>query len=721
MFKNYFKIAFRNLIKNKVYSFINIFGLAIGMAVTIMIGLWIANELNHNNYFTNKASVAQVFQSQTFNGNTGTGPAIPRPLEFELRENYADHFKHIVMSTWNNSIYLKVGDKSIARTGNFMQRDGPALLNLNIIEGVQNGIEEINSIMLSQTTANDLFKNESAIGKTINVNNQGDLVVTAVYEDIPVNNSFDDLQYIANWEMMLVQQEWMKNAVDQWGNNSFQLFVQLAENADMANVSEIIRDAKKKAADDEKRFNPQLLLLPMKDWHLRSNFEGAVQTGGRIENVWLFGIIGAFVLFLACINFINLSTARSEKRATEVGIRKSIGSNRSQLIFQFLSESFLVVVFGFFIAIGIVLLFLNGFNNLANTAIVFPWSNIQFWLASLLFIVFTAVLSGSYPALYLSSFNPVSVLKGTFRVGRYSALPRKVLVITQFTFSVALIIGTMVVMNQIQYSKDRPIGYDRNGLIQIPTFSEEFDGKAETMRNQFLASGAITQMATTSSPTTDIWSNRGGFDWEGRPDDFQEDIAYTSVSYEFVETIGAEIVKGRGFSRKFPTDSNAVILNESAVKYMGLVDPIGKLIRHRNTDSENPTEPMKIIGVIKDMIAQSPYDPVKQGMYEFDRQGNISFYNLRLNPNQSAGNSLEAIEKVFKTNFPNLPFDYQFIDAEYAQKFQTQERVSNLAKVFTALAIFISCLGLFGLASFVAEQRTKEIGVRKVLGASISQ
>ncbi len=719
MFKNYLKIAFRNLLKNKIYSFINIFGLAIGMAVTIMIGLWINDELSHNDYFTNKATVAQMFQSQTFNGNTGTGPAMPRPLEFELRENYNDHFKHIVMSSWNNSRYLKVGENSISRTGNFMQEKGPELLDLNILKGKRSGLKEINSIMLSQKTAKDLFSDLDPIGKTVVMDNKESFVVTAIYEDIPKNNSFEDLKFISTWKYLVNEQTWMQNAKDQWGNNSFQLFLQINDNTNMEAVTAVVKDAKKNAAEDEARFNPQLMLLPMEDWHLRSNFENGIQTGGRIENVWLFGVIGIFVLLLACINFINLSTARSEKRATEVGIRKSIGSNRSQLITQFLSESFLVVVFAFILATGIVLLFLNGFNDLASKEIVFPWLNGQFWLISLLFIAFTAFVSGSYPALYLSSFNPVSVLKGTFKAGRYSALPRKVLVVTQFTFSVALIIGTMVVMNQIQHSKDRPIGYDRNGLVQIPVMSEDFMGKADIMRSQFLETGAISEMSTSSSPTTAIWSNRGGYTWDGKPEGFQEDLAYTAVSYEFVDALDVEIIEGRGFSREFPTDSNAVMLNETAVRYMGLKNPIGKLLRDSDT-GENVNPPLIIIGVIKDMIAQSPYEPVKQAMYVFDKNNNANYYNLRLHPDKSVSSSLSLIESVFKKNFPNLPFDYQFVDAEYAEKFISQERVASLAKVFTILAILISCLGLFGLASFVAEQRTKEIGIRKILGASIS-
>ncbi len=719
MFKNYIKIAFRNLLKNKVYSFINIFGLAIGMAVTIMIGLWVYDELSHDDYFTNKDTIALVYQSQTFNGRTNTNPAIPRPLEFELRENYNDYFKHLVMSSWTNATYLRYGETSISRRGNYMQEAAPEMLDLTILKGVKNGLKEKNAIMLSQSTATALFKNENPIGKIITLNNDSDMMVTGVYNDIPTNNSFDDLHYIASWKFYETMRPWIENSKDSWGNNSFQLFVQIQESTSIDAVSSIIKDAKKKAAKDEVQFNPQLQLLPMKDWHLRSNFVDGVRKNGRIENVWLFSTIGIFVLLLACINFINLSTARSEKRATEVGIRKSIGSKRNQLIFQFLSESCIVVLLSFIIAIGIVLLFLNGFNNLASKAIVFPWTHTQFWIISLLFIIITAFLAGSYPALYLSSFNPVSVLKGTFKAGKYSTLPRKILVVTQFTFSIALIIGTLIVMHQIQYSKDRPIGYDRDGLVQIPTFSSVFEGKADLMRNQFIASGAAIEMATTSSPTTAVWSNRSGYTWEGKPEGFQENLVYTAVSHEFTNVLDVEILEGRGFSREFPSDSTAVILNETAVKYMGLKDPIGKYIRDSYSAPEDAEPPLKIIGIIKDMITQSPYRPIKQAMYVFDRHGNGSYYNVRLNPEKSVPNNLAIIEEVFKKNFPNIPFEYQFVDQEYAKKFRAEERVASLSKIFTILAIFISCLGLFGLASFVAEQRTKEIGIRKILGASV--
>lgn len=717
MFKNYLKIAWRNLLKNKAYSVINIGGLALGMAVTLIIGLWMQDELSHNNHFKNKDKIAQVFQSQTFNGKIGTGPAIPRPLEKALREKYASNFKHIIMSSWTNKVYLKHKETSLYRSGNFMQREATELLNLEIIKGEKDGLREINSIMLSESISNALFGTEDPIGKVVKVGNEHDVMVTSVYKDIPFNTSFYDTGYIIPWEGYVATKEWVKNSEDQWGNNSYQMFVQLADNANMDRVSETIRDVKKSSNEDTAEYNPQIFLFPMKDWYLRGSFENGKQVGGRIKYVWLFGIIGLFVLLLACINFMNLSTARSEKRAKEVGIRKSIGSQRSQLINQFLSESFLVVLFAYFIAVIIVLVSLNGFNDLAKKEIMFPWGNIIFWAASLFFILVTALLAGSYPALYLSSFRPVDVLKGTFKSGKYSGLPRKILVVLQFTVSVAFIIGTVIVMQQINHAKNRPIGYEKEGLVQVPTYSQDFDGKYDLMRSEFLNSGAVVEMSSSSSPTTQIWSNRSGFTWEGKPEGFQEDLAFTTVSHDYGKTLNWKIIEGRDFSREFATDSNAVILNQTAVKYMGLTNPVGKFIKDAN--EENPEAPLKIIGVIEDMITQSPYEPIKQGMYVFDKWNGGSYYNLRLNPKQSASGNLATIERVFKTHFPDIPFQYDFIDSEYGKKFAAEERVGTLSGIFTALAILISCLGLFGLTSFVAEQRTKEIGVRKVLGATI--
>jgi len=717
MLRNYFKIAWRNLLKHKGYSVINIFGLAIGMAVAVIIGLWIVDELNYNSYFENKPEIAQIYQTQTYNTTIGTSTAIPRPLEFVLREEYASYFDHIVMASWEQPMTLRINQNAITQNGLSIQEEAPEMLGLNILKGEHNGLKEKNSIIISQSCAQALFGNKDPLGQIINVNDLDNMAVTAVYQDIPKNNSFSDVQFFLPWKNFITTQEWLISAKDEWDNNSFQLYVQLAPNIKMRQVSKAIANIKSEKDENMAQFKPELFLLPMDKWHLYSNFENGVQTAGRIANVWLFGIIGVFVLLLACINFMNLSTARSEKRAMEVGIRKTIGSTKGQLIKQFLSESFLVVTLAFILAVGLIFLALEPFNLLANKEISFPWANHEFWIIALLFIVITALISGSYPALYLSSFRPIKVLKGTFKTGKMAALPRKILVVTQFSVSAALIIGTLIVMSQIEFSKNRPVGYKTQGLIQIPIMSFEFVGKDELMRNQFKASGAVSEMASSSSPTTQVWSNRSGYSWEGKPEEFQEDLAFTEVSYDYVETLGIKMAAGRDFSREFATDSSAVVLNQAAVDYMGLHNPVGKFITQGTR--EGGSRKLEIIGVMENMVTQSPYEPVKQAVYSFDRYGNASYWNLRLNPKRSLRENLAKVKEVFKRNFPNTPFSYDFIDQEYAKKFAEEDRIASLAKIFTALAIVISCLGLFGLASFVAEQRTKEIGVRKILGATV--
>lgn len=718
MISNYIKIAWRNIVKNKVYSFINIFGLALGMAVAILIGLWVYGEINYDSNFKNKERIAQFYQHQTFNGDINTGTAVPRPLEFELRNNYNDYFEHLVMSSWTQPRYLRVGENTINFTGNYMQPGITDMLDIKVVSGQKNGLKDLKSIMLSNTVAEALFGQEAALGKIVNVNGFTDVAVTAVYEDFPLNSSFFGTKFIMPWDQFVAERSWVQNSIDSWGNNSFQLFAQVAKNQTVIGVSNKIAKAKYDAAGkDYIEYNPTLQLLPMKDWYLRNLFENGVVTGGRIQLVWLFGIIGAFVLFLACINFMNLSTARSENRAKEVGVRKSIGSLRSQLINQFLSESILIVTFAFVISIVLVLLFLPGFNNLADKQISFPWSNLGFWAICIVLIIFTALVSGSYPALYLSSFSPVKVLKGTFKAGRFSTLPRKVLVVTQFTVSIALIIGTSVVLKQINFTKNRAIGYNTLGLIQIPAMSNDFMGKSDFMRTQFLESGAVVNMATSSSPSTDIYSNRSGYRWDGKAEGFQEDFAWTAISPEYMSTLEAKIIAGRDLSRQMSSDSNAVLVNKTFLKYIGKTDVVGMQLR--DDDDENPDPPLTIVGVVDDILVTSPYEPVKQAIYVYGSQDDASFYNLKLNPDKSASENLAIIENVFKKHFPNVPFEYQFVDEEYGKKFALEERIGSLATVFTILAILISCLGLFGLASFVAEQRTKEIGVRKVLGASV--
>jgi putative ABC transport system permease protein len=714
MFRNYFKIGYRNLLRHKGYSIINIGGLAVGIAVAMLIGLWIHDELSFDSYHPDRDKVAQVLQHQTFNGYRGTGNAIPFPLGPELRKSYGSDFKYIVMSSWTGEHILSQGEKMVSKTGNFMDVDAPRLLALGMVRGSLDGLKEPGSILLSQSTAKALFGDHDPVNEFMRIDNRHDVKVTGVYRDLPRNCGFNELTFIAPWDLYVSAEPWIQSARDnnQWGNNSFQLFVQIADHAEMAKVGEKIRNVKYDHVDEgDKVFKAEVVLHEMKDWHLRSNFENGVIKGGLIVYVWLFGIVGAFVLLLACINFMNLSTARSEQRAKEVGIRKSIGSVRRQLVSQFLSESLLVVLLSFVLAMGLVALFIPWFNVLAEKEIIFPLGNRYFWMMSVVFILFTGLIAGSYPALYLSSFQPVKVLKGTFRAGRFASIPRKILVVVQFTVSVSLIIGTIIVYNQIQFTKNRPLGYERNGIIMIEMRSPDFYGKYDALRHELKKSGAIEEMAESSSPLTGLWSHNGGFEWEGRDPDLQPEFATVWVTHDFGNTAGWQIREGRDFSRDFSTDSSAFIINEAAVRFMGIDDPIGKTVRWSGKD-------YKIIGVVKDMLMDSPFKPVKQAVYLLDYQ-NVNWIEMRLNPGNSVSRSLAEVEAVFKKILPNVPFDYQFADQEHARKFASEERIGQLSGIFAALAVLISCLGLFGLASFVAEQRTKEIGIRKVLGATV--
>jgi len=716
MLKNYFKVAWRNLVKNKGYSLINIGGLAIGMAVAILIGLWIFNELSFDKYHKNYDRIARVMQHQTSNGIVYSGQAMPFPLGKELQTAYGSDFKHIVMASWEGGHILTYGEKKLSQDGIYMDKDGAKMLTLKMLKGTDDGLRDPHSILLSATAAKAIFANEEPMGKLLKIDNKLDVKVTGVYEDLPYNTQFNKLTFIAPWDLYVTSEDWVRHARDEaeWGNNSFQVFAQIADNTNFATVDKKILNAKQThVPPEDKKFNAQIFLHPMKDWHLRSHWDdNGNKTGGPIEYVWLFAIVGVFVILLACINFMNLSTARSEKRAKEVGIRKTVGSMRRQLIWQFYSESLLVVIFAFILAIILVQLTLPWFNGVAAKHMFLPWTNPLFWIAGIGFTIFTGIIAGSYPALYLSSFQPIKVLKGTFRVGRFAAIPRKVLVVLQFTISLALIIGTIVVYSQVQYSKDRPIGYNRDGLMMMEMKSPDFYGKFDLLRSDLKGSGVIREMAESSSPLTAVWSNNGGFTWPGMDPNLDVDLATIWVTHDFGKTVGWQFKEGRDLSREFATDSSSIVINEAAVKFMNLKQPVGTAIKWNDRN-------YTIIGVIKDMLMESPYELVKQSVYLMD-YNNVSWIVMKLNPNKSAHESIARIEAAFKKYIPSAPFEYKFADSEFAEKFATEERVGTLATFFAVLAIFISCLGLFGLASFVAEQRTKEIGLRKVLGASVA-
>jgi putative ABC transport system permease protein len=702
--------------KNRFSTLINISGLAVGMAVAILIGLWMWDELSYNKYYKNYDRVVQVMQHQSVNGNVGTQTSMPIPMGYTLRADYKNDFKYVVLSSWTSEHILAYGQKKLNQTGNYMQAEAPDLLTLNMLKGTRKGLEDPSSILLSEKAAKAMFGDEDPIGKTLKIDSKWSVKVTGVYQNMPKNTAFNDMYFIAPWNLYRTTMPWIKNAETRWGNNSWQIFCQLQPNADINKVSARIRDIKMNhliQLGDKLSisFKSRMFLFPMSKWHLYSEFKNGVNTGGRIQFVWMFGIIGIFVILLACINFMNLSTARSERRAKEVGIRKTVGSLRSQLIWQFFSESLLVTIFSLSLSILLVQVTLKWFNEVADKEMHILWANPVFWLICITFSLLTGLVAGSYPAFYLSSFQPVKVLKGTFKAGRYAALPRKILVVLQFTVSITLIIGTIVVFLQVQHTKNRPVGYSRNGLVQVKMKTAPIHDHFAAVRNDLLATGTVSELAESGSPPTEVWSNWSGFTWSQKDPNTQDDFAYIPIGPEFGKAIGWNVLAGRNFDRSRPADSLSMILNESAVKFMGLKHPVGEIVR-------NGDKAYTVVGTVQDMVMSSPYEPVKPTIFVTLNEPE-AIMNIRVNPKASLSDALGKAEAIFKKYDPDSPFDYNFTDAEYEKKFADEERVGTLSAFFTSLAIFISCLGLFGMASFMAEQRTKEIGVRKVLGASV--
>lgn len=712
MIKNYLKIAWRSIVKNKGTSAINIGGLAVGMAVSILISLWILDELTFDNYHDNHKQLAQIMSTSFDDKNEAwTGPSVALPLGDELRMKYASDFKQVSMTTRKSDHTVALGKKKIIASGMWAEEGFPSMLSLKVTKGNIHALEDPTSVLLSASLAKTLFKDADPLNKTVRLDNQYDLKIAGIYEDLPRNTTFYNTELLMSWKKYLTTESWLKDAQTQWNNHSFQTYVQLNKEEEFDAVAKKIKSIPmqhKNSAEGKE----ELLLYPMDQWHLHSEFKNGIPSGGRIESVRLFAVIGVFILLLACINFMNLSTARSEKRAKEVGIRKTVGSQKSQLIGQFLSESATVTLIAFVMSIGLVILTMPMFNHLADKSIRLPWTNPMFWLIALAFTLFTGLIAGSYPALYLSSFEPVKVLKGTFKVGRFASLPRKILVVMQFTFSVALIIGTIIVFKQIQFAKNRPINYENEGLITIRMLNPELRRHYNAMRSDLLATGVVNNMAASNSATTEVSSNNIGFNWHGKDPNSVPGFGTIAVTTEFGNTIGWKIKDGRDFSREFATDSLSIVLNESAVKQIGMEkNIIGETIQYRSKN-------YVVIGVIKDMLMESPYTPVRPTVF-FNNEKMANRIIVSIKQGEPLQSALDKTQSVFEKFSPGAPFNYTFNDDEYAKKFSDEQRIGTLATCFTVLAIFISCLGLFGLASFVAEQRTKEIGVRKVLGASV--
>lgn len=721
MIQNYLKIAWRNLVKNKMYGLINIGGLAAGMAVAMVIGLWVYDEVSYNRSHKNYEHIAQVYRRNTepLEQKTDSYVGMPQPVASVLKEKYGHLFKHVILLWWDASYTLRAGGNSFAKTGQFIEDGVIDMLSLKMINGSAGSLNDPRAIIVSESTAKSLFGDKDPINQSVSVNNNLDVTVTGVYADIASNSVFGHIEFFGNLDGLKTTNETLKANENNWGNAGCRIFVQTEdhvsiEQANAAIADLYLKDTPEDVARHSKKYKTTVWLHHMKDWYLNSEFKDGQPAGGRITFVWLFAIIGVFVLFLACINFVNLSTARNEKKAKEVGIRKAIGSMRSQLVSQFLSEAFLVVFLALVIALMLVTATLSPFNELAQKSISLPYNNIYFWLAIFIFLTVTAFLSGLYPAFYLSSFRPVKALKGSPRLGKSTALSRRILVVMQVTVSMVLIIGTIVVYQHIQYAQDRPVGYDRERLVHISN-DADFERSKWVMKEELLAAGAAEHVAFASSPVTAIWDNWGGFTWKGKNPDAESNFAVTLVDEDYGKTIQWNLLQGRDFSRDFGTDNDGVIINRAAANYLGLENPVGEFITQRSNNQQR-----QIIGVVDDVIMESPYEPVRPAFYwlEKNRRDYLGETLIKLPPGVSVSDALAKIKSIQNELAPSSPFVYSFVDEEYDKKFKSEQRVGKLAMVFAFMAVFLSCLGLFGLASFVSEQKTKEIGVRKVVGAS---
>ncbi len=712
MLKNYFKTAFRNLRRNKGFAFVNITGLAIGMAAAILILLWVQNELSTNRFYKKESRVYLMYnRDKDGEGNKWAWPNTPKILATTLKNDFPEVEDAV---RYNNVTFLLTQDeKHLNVQGAFADSSFLNVFDFPLKEGsIKNSLSSVYNIVLTEKLAKKFFGNESAIGKTVRIDSVNNCTVTAVLKDLPNNTQFN-FEYLLPWSYM----EKLGWSDSSWGNNSVYTYallkpgtLQAAFDAKVKNIT--INHTKGSASPS----TTEVFTQPLSRAYLYSKSENGKLVGGPIETVRLFIVIAVFILLIACINFMNLSTARSEKRAKEVGIRKVMGAQRGKLILQFIGESIMFSFAAFLTALFIVQVSLSTFNGLVNKELFISYANPWFWLFSISFILLTGILAGSYPAFFLSAFKPVKVLKGAFKNMEAAVNPRKVLVVVQFTFAIVLIISTLIVQKQIQYTLNRDAGFNRNNLIYM--FGQgEVNKHYDLIKHDLVNSGAVVSATRCANPITRRWSDSWGFAWQGSTkQDEKTDFVALGADADFVKTIGVKLIAGRDIDiYNYSIDSNAVMLNESAVKIMRLQHPIGTIIKL--TDDN---EQWHVVGVIKDFILESPYQKNINPMMIFGPGSSNGYVlHLKLNAANSTAANLAKVEKIFKKYNPQYPFEYVFADEAYARKFDDTQRTGKLASLFAGLTIFISCLGLFALAAYSAENRTKEIGVRKVLGASV--
>ncbi|WP_299890986.1 ABC transporter permease [uncultured Lacinutrix sp.] len=704
MILNYIKIAFRSLRKNKGYSFLNIFGLAIGITCASLIFLWVEDEMSFNSSFENQDQVFYLPTNQNYEGEWRTFYSTPGPLAQDMKNEVPGIIRATRSS--NEERLFTVGDNAISRRGRYADVDFLHIFNLKFIEG--NREEAFNNpeaIVLTQDTAEELFgKNEKVLGKTIKMSNKDTYLITGVIENLPKNVSFP-FNWIAPFERYSDGAEWMT----EYGSNFSDTFVELSPEANFETVDERVR-----AIIPEKAESPDTYawLHSVKDWHLRSRFEGGKIVGGRITYVRLFTIIALIILFIACINFMNLSTARSEKRANEVGVRKAMGSSRPRLMFQFVAEALIMSFIASIVSVLFLFILLPQFNLLIGKDLTLGLTEPLHLGLLLTITVFCGLFAGLYPAFYLSSFKPVDVLKGIKSTNTSASFIRKGLVVGQFTVSIVFIISTIIVYQQIQYAKNRDLGYNKEQLIRIRA-NEEIKDKFNVISQDLKNTGMVVNSALSNSRLLDGGNNGSGFEWDGGTNTEDILISFRNINSSFFETTGIKLKEGRNFKENVDLDSISLIISQSLANLMGKDNVIGKTISRGN---ENYT----VIGVTNDYQYGNMYSKTSDPVMFINNPNFARFMFIKTIAGKPVNEVLSKIESVFKKHNPAYPFEYAFVDEGFNAKFKNEQLVGELSQIFALLAILISCLGLFGLSAYTAEQRRKEIGVRKVLGSSIS-
>ena len=703
MVTHYLKTALHHCWKEKGYAFLNILGLSTGLACSILILLWVQDEIKHDGFHVQGKQLYQVKEHQHYDGQEiFTTNATPGPLAEALNAEIPE-IAYATRLTWEVEELFSFGEESHKEKGRYGDANLFRIFSFPFVQGgPATVLEDPSSMVISESMARKYFRDEAPIGKTFKVSNHQDYTVQGVFQDIPHHSSLH-FDYVLPIENYVKDNQWIQD----WGNNNVRTYVMLHENTTEEAVEAKIKDFVNKQFEGSV---VELFLQPYEAVYLYSDFKNGKNTGGRIEYVRLFSIVAIFILLIACINFMNLATARSSKRAKEIGVRKVAGAHRQSLIAQFMSESFLMTLAALAIALIVVALFLPVFNNLTGKKMSIDFTDPLLIFTLLGVTLITGLVAGSYPALFLSSLKAVNILKGTFKLSPQATLARKGLVVFQFWLSIILIVSTLIVYEQIEYIRNKNLGYQRENILYIP-IEGELSRHYEAFKSDLLNTPGVIQVTCADQEPISIGnSTSGGVDWDGKNP--EESILFHTlrVDYDFIETMGIEILEGRSFSRSFGTDSANIIINETAAKAMQMENPVGERIGLWGREGI-------IIGVAKDFHIKSVYTPIEPLVISL-RPENTYFAFIKVSSERLEA-TMEAIENIFQRHNTAYPFEFHFLDESYERMYKSETTIGKLASYFAFIAIFISCLGLFGLASFTAEQRTKEIGVRKVLGASV--